>query len=521
VLGASITGGLIALALWGCGGHGQRTPLPLLSTRVDLNDRGIPLPQSFLGLSSDWNVVFTRTGISVTGANPLYDRLVALLGRYGGGAPTLRVGGNYQDAAWWNPTGEITNADRARGLSTPIIAPVLQGLALNARATGQRMILGLNLAVDDPALVQAEVRAILRYVPRRDIIAFAIGNEPDAYANRWRWQQYVAGKLVIYRTRGRSYSAADYLREWRRMAAAVASVAPGVPLAGPDGYGTLISPASFLGNEHARIASYTQHYYAASACDAQGHPYAADDPQYMTVARLLGGAGTASLGPARTAVQVAARYGKPVRIDETNSTACGGRADLGGVFGSALWALDQFFTDALIGVQGVDLHGDDWRETPFVFRYDPSRRRWSGYAGALYYAMLAFAQATGSHGRLLVAPTLTAKLAPGANARVYAVRQPDGGLRVLVINKGLQRAGTVALALPDGGGAGTLVRLRAPSASAVGGITFAGQVVDTSTPDARLNGRYRSEAVRPSHGVYRFFLPAASAATLSVPASGR
>jgi hypothetical protein len=340
------------------------------------------------------------------------------------------------------------------------------------------------------------------------------------YPQKWRWQQRVGSRLVVYYTRPRSYDSERYLNEWEQVAVAVRAVDPRLPLAGTDGLGVLVSPVQFISRERARLAIYTQHYYAASSCDAGGRPYRPQDPRYMTLARLLGESGTTKLTSVVAASGAARAYKVPLYIDETNSIACGGSAEVTAGFGAALWALDQFFTDVLLGAQGVDLHIDDVHEAPFRFYYDAVDRRWSAPVWPLYYAMLAFAQAAGSHGLLLGSATLAARPARNANVHLFAVRQPDGSLRVLVINKSLQVSGLVRLTIPGANRSARLTRLRAPAPSSMGGVTLAGQSIAGVSSDGRLRGSFRAESVRPSDGIYTFSLPRASAATLFVPRPG-
>jgi hypothetical protein len=499
--------GCVALA--GCGHTAA-----LLSLRVGASERAFPVPRSFLGLSSDWNVVFTRTGYPAAGANPLYDQLIANLERYGGGPPTLRVGGNFQDMAFWDPSARVTAPDQARGLTVPITQALLEGLAVNSRITGQRMILGLNLAANDPALAATEVREILRYIPRRDVLALSIGNEPDSYSH-----EVVVHTAQTMRTaRGPGYSAAQYLHEWGAVAAAVERVGHGVPLAANDSYDLLLSAAAFLARERGRIALFTQHHYVASACSPTGVPYAPRSPQYTTLAKLLASNDVQAQLPA---VSAAARYRVPIQIDEMNSLSCGGRAALGDSFAAALWALNEFLDDALIGIHGIDLHGDSPDETPFAFGYNPATHRWQGYVGPLYYAMLAFAEAVGADGSLLPQPTLTASHAPGSDARAYVVREAGGGLHVVAVNLSLTRGGPVRVTVPGATAEGSLMRLESSTVGLPSHLSFAGQTIDTRTGGGRLIGRPRIEPVRPSGSVYEFELPPASAATLIVPSPAR
>jgi hypothetical protein len=489
----------------------------LVTAIVSPSERGLPIPQSFLGVSTDWNRVIIRTGVPATGPNTVYDRLIANLARYGGGVPTLRVGGNFQDSAWWDPSGQVNLRDDQRGMYTPITARTLQGLAINARATRQRMILGLNLGADDPRLVQAEVRAFLKYVPRHDLLALAIGNEPGQYPYHPRFQRTVQGRHVVRYLRGHSWNANQYIGEWRRMAAAIRRVHPGLPLAGTDNFPGLVSAQHFIARTGRQLTVYTQHYYAESACTQTGHQYKPGSPHYPTISGLLGTQPFA-ITPDIQGAETARSHHKPFYVDEMNSTSCGGRNGFSNSLGAALWLLDQYFVNVLIGVDGVDLHVDDPVEAPFGFGYDLQHHRWYGAVTPLYYSMLAFARAVGSHGRFLRYPLFSARSPVHANVHVFGVRDADGSLRLVVINKDLRRGGRVRLLLPHGRGTAQLARLLGPSPKSTSGVTLGGQAV---APDGSLRGRRRSARVDPSGGVYQFWVAPASAAILTIPGKRR
>src|SRR5437660_4139395 len=89
----------------------------LLTARYNPREHGKPISTSFLGVSTDWPGVQNNTSANGPGADPLYDQLIANLGAYGGGAPTLRVGGGLQDHAWFDATG---GPPPAAGLTFPI-----------------------------------------------------------------------------------------------------------------------------------------------------------------------------------------------------------------------------------------------------------------------------------------------------------------------------------------------------------------------------------------------------------------
>jgi hypothetical protein len=103
---------------------------------------------------------------------------------------------------------------------------------------------------------------------------------------------------------------------------------------------------------------------------------------------------------------------------------------------------------------------------------------------------------------------------------VWATADRSGHARVVVVNKDRSQAGDAVITVRDGAGPGTLERLTAPSLEATSGVARGGLSIPDRTPDGRLSGAPVSEAVTPSGHTYRFTMPPASAAllTVSIPA---
>lgn len=485
----------------------------LISTRITGGGPARTIPRSFAGFSSDWNAVYKLTGNADTGPNPVYRQLVANLTRYGGGTPILRIGGNYQDSAWWNPAN--LTPDYRRGVFVNIRPTLMQELAANARALAQSMILGIDLGVNDLGIARAEARAILQYIPRRRILGLEIGNEPDFYPNRPAYEKRDAnGKLIstLY-TRPRGFNGATYLRQWERMAAALHKVSRRLPLVGTAGYGQIVSAQRFVRREHKRLAFYTEHAYPMAACSPRGHVYQPGEKKYPTIQKLLGPIGAyTTVSQEKRGVAAAHRWHKRYVVSEMNSISCTSKIETSGSFAATLWALDQLLLQVSLGVDGVAFHVDSPVKTPFQFSV-VGPRSWAGSANPLYYALLAFDAAAGRRGRLLYAPTYLARTK--ANARVWAVRS-GRQLRVVVVNKDLRRGGTVRITVPRSKRRGRLARILAPGIQATSGVTFAGQAIATPTSDGKLEGAPQTEVVRPQRGVYSFSLPKASAAVLTI-----
>ena len=122
------------------------------------------------------------------------------------------MGGDYADAAWWNPTSQPD--PYRRGIFVDIKPDLLAGLAADARGLGQRMILGINLGAGHVGLARDEAKAILATIPRRNVLGLEIGNEPDDYTFRIAYEKKDAAGHVVKRVylRGRRYNGRQYLR---------------------------------------------------------------------------------------------------------------------------------------------------------------------------------------------------------------------------------------------------------------------------------------------------------------------
>ena len=485
----------------------------LLSAKLLPKERGRAIPRSFLGFSAEWNTVWRETGTDVTGVNPVYAGLMRTLASYGGGVPTLRIGGNYQDSAWWNP-GNLQPAYE-RGIFVNIRPGLLRGVAASLAETGQRATLGINLAANDPALAAAEADGFTQFIPRSAIRGFEIGNEPDFYVNRIQYQKTDAnGKVLVRRyARTRGFNGPAYLRQWERVARAVRRTAPKVPLVGTGGYGVIVKPKTFVRRERRHLAYYSEHAYPLAGCSPHGRVYRPGDKQYPTLAKLLGAPGlTTTIGQQKQGVAAAHRYHKPYVVDEMNSVSCATRQELSASYATALWGIDHLFMQVSLGVDGVNIHIGGDPKAPFRFGLQ-GPQSWVGSVDPLFYALLTFARASGHSGRLLLFPTYTARTK--ANAHIWVMRSGKK-LRVVVVNKDLRRAGTVRFTVPGSQRGARLARLTAPSLTARTGITLGGQSIATPTYDGALQGSPVESAIRPKRGVYSFTLPRASAALLTI-----
>jgi hypothetical protein len=245
--------------------------------------------------------------------------------------------------------------------------------------------------------------------------------------------------------------------------------------------------------EHKTVAFLTQHSYATTSCRGSR----------TSIADLLSDK-IRSRQESLVAALVAAssRFRLPARIDETNSTSCGGQAGVSDRFASALWAVDYFLDAARAGVAGVNLHG--FLEACLGYNPLCADRAGRLRAQPVFYAAL-FVHAIGSGGFVdAIAPD-----DPSLSA--YTVRRPDGSVAVVAINRDGIHGKSLTVNVAKRGTA-RLMLLTAPSLAAADHVTFGGAQVDRDGNFAPV-----SAAVAGTGSGYRFEVPHGSAALLVIP----
>ena len=116
---------------------------------------GSPVPADYQGLSIEWSMVEHWFGTSAaTVVVPFVNVLSSLRRTDTTGA--LRIGGNSQDGYRWNLSGSTAGNQLFAGTITPGLVDAVFEVA---RRAGWRVIFGLNLAADNPALASARTSA--------------------------------------------------------------------------------------------------------------------------------------------------------------------------------------------------------------------------------------------------------------------------------------------------------------------------------------------------------------------------
>jgi len=458
---------------------------------------GQRMPLGFVGVSVEYGALYTYAGRNPDALDPV---LLALLRQLAPGqAPVLRIGGDSADATWWPVRGAIAPG----GVDYRLTPGWLATARALARTLGARLVMGINLAGDRPALAAAEARAVLAGIGRRYIEALEIGNEPDLYGGL-AW--YVDLQGQTFQARRPGYDLADFTRDISRWRAAL----PRVPLAGPalSGPGWMSGLGSFLAAEPG-LGVVTYHRYPMIACVSDP-----TSPAYPSIANMLADSSTTGLAePVASYVALAHARGLPFRIGELNSAACEGRAGVSDTFASALWVLDALFAFASVGVDGVNVHtlpGAAYE----LFTITHTRSGWQAFVHPEYYGMLMFAQAFPAGAQLLPVS------APSGPVKIWATRDSDSVVRVVLINMDTTADHTVVVQMPASAPAATLEWLKAPSAAATTGVTLGGQTFGEQTRTGSLAGPSTTAAVTPAQGGYSIDLPAASATLLTQSTSG-
>jgi hypothetical protein len=413
----------------------------------------------FMGLG--YEISSVSAGGPLSGGSRIYKQLVRTLGSDG----VIRIGGNTSDYSSFSPGGKSVSTAKGSVLNEEN----LKGLGEFLRATGWKLIWGLNLGSGGPEEAVAEAQKISEIAGGR-LLAFEIGNEPDLFIHEGH--------------RKGSYTYEDKQAVRRSL--------PHAPFAGPDVAGNLDWVKRFAADEGGDLQFLTCHYYRegqnpTSTLEKLLHP----DPKLLARLEEMRSAGE----PAHL----------PFRVCETNSFSGGGRPGVSDSFGAALWVMDFMFTLARGGSAGVNIE-TGINQFDRISSYSPLRGdASSGYSvGPDYYGMLAFAQV--APGRMVAVDYDAA----GAELTAYAVEKVGGTLTVSVINK--EPAQDVSVRI-QGIGRGKHAKaswLRAPRLDSTDGVTFCGASI---AEDGSWRPR-STERVNVRGGECEVLVPAASAVSL-------
>lgn len=310
---------------------------PITATlTIDESTTLATLPPDFIGLSYESAQLANPAFFSaentalITLFRELADRGVL---RLGGGTSEFTAFTNEEPSS--PPPFDAVGPDTSKNVKsdTPITLKSLRNLRAFLDATNWRCLYGLNLG-RGPVARAAEEAFYAQNLLGPRLIAFQLGNEPDAWRNRYR---------------PASWTYADYWKEWSVAHAAIVARVPQARFAGPDVSNKMAYVTGFaedVKRSAPDVVMLTSHYYAMGPAGAPG----------MTIDKLL------SPDPKlerdlQIAMAAARSAGLPYRMSEGNSCWNGGQPGVSDTLASALWVADTMLDFALFGCAGVNLHG--------------------------------------------------------------------------------------------------------------------------------------------------------------------
>ncbi len=367
----------------------------------------------------------------------------------------LRIGGNTSDFTVWSAYGGTLpeQTPRKGGPQHPVVLrpEALRELAGFLRATGWKLIFGVNLKIGVPAMAVALAKAV-RDAVGDDLLAIQVGNEANNYAKDYAafeamWTPY-----------------ADALR------------AAGLPIGGPDTGANSDWVAEYARRHGEGSVFLSRHYYR-------------DDAPRGSIGDLLGG-DPGCIEDTERLMGVAKEVRLPLRLTEANSYYFGGRDGVSNVFTSALWGADFMLAMAELGVAGIHFHGGTLASVEaslgraaevadtaadLAARRDAVSSRYSAIAGNV---ALGFQPRPLFHGIELAQRFAGARMLPGrletggAHLGAYAARR-DATVLVALINKDILNDADIALRGLTGAGGAKVMRLSAPALDSRTGVRFA------------------------------------------------
>jgi hypothetical protein len=427
-------------------------PAPTGSFAVKPTSFGV-MPLDFAGLSYESSQLADPTFFS-----PANKPLIALFKSLNPSG-VLRTGGNLSAFTVWHddPAAPVTPAEQAildRGkkywewkLSSPpaakgahetVLSPAsIEPLAGFLKATGWKLIYGLNFATGTPEQAAAEAACVQKFAGS-SLLAFQLGNEIDFWRGGFR---------------GPDWDFDHMFAQWSEWIKVIRAKAPDAPFAGPDTAVNLDWVQRLSGTHNAsKLAFVSAHHYAMGPGPTPkagaDHLLGPDDEIPKEIAAAQHAKDVAGLG---------------FRNTECNSCFHGGQPGVSDAYVSALWSADYMLRLAKAGHAGVNLHGGgDGIYTPISG--DPETGALS--PRPLFFGMR-FAQAFA--GATLLETALSTG---GANLTSYA-GQRRGELLVALINKDANPV-HIRIDRKSMGGANlrAIAQLSGPSLDAHTGVAF-------------------------------------------------
>ncbi|KAF2453338.1 glycoside hydrolase superfamily [Lineolata rhizophorae] len=472
-------------------------------------------------------------GGNLSHPNTFSNNLLDNLGELQGTKPHIRVGGNTQDYAIYDP--DLPTA--TKGIVVPSRSPdypyylTIGPSFFESYQTfpSVKYAHGFNLAKNGSAARRSLVesaKVACKVLGEDDrFLLWELGNEPDLYKTSAQGIKRPA-----------DWDEEDYVREWKDGTAAIRdAIAEACPEMASDARYKYMAP-SFAGTSNSLdpnevwadgldgrrdIAWISQHNYIDGATQ----------PGVTLQGTLMNHTRTASsVTPLVSLARnlSAAHPALPFVLGETNSLYNQGAPGLSDSFGAALWGLDFRLHSAARGVAAVHMHqGTGYRYAAWQPVATATGRR---RTRAPYYGDAAAAAMVGARAR---GPARVRELAAAERAVAYAAYEGAGLARLMAISldayngtgaaaeAAARPAATFALGLPEGcAREARVARLMAGGSDAVAGVTWDGVSFDWELDEGRpvvVGNATRDERVAVGEdGVMVLEVPHSSAAMVRV-----
>ena len=440
--------------------------------KIDLSERGINIPEDFIGLSFEMEKVLP----DISGKyffSPSNKSLVEMFKMLG--IKSLRLGGNTAD----RPTIRVPDETD------------IDTLFAFARAVGVKVIYTLRLKLGDPNRA-AEIAEYIIDNYKSFLDCFAIGNEPNVFAKDYP----------------------SYKTEWKKYADRIKAKSPEAEFCGP---GSTPGKSEWSRNftedfEKSGLIKYiTQHSYPG------GNGRKVTDPA-LGCSDMLSKKWVESYQSFYDSfVPFIQSKNFSCRLEETNNFFHGGAINVSNTFASALWGLDYMFWWVQHGVGGINFHtGDSIAAGEFTSpcMYAAFVTSQNGYSvRPLGYAIKAFALV--DNGKIF--PVQIVSNPDSINFTAYAVLSPNKDLFITLINKEIELEGKnpeINLITSYPFTNGEIMFLNSSTdLAATSGIKLGGEEI---TEDVKWNGMWTPLLKSGNGSKYVFNLPGASVALVKL-----
>ncbi|MDX8035456.1 glycosyl hydrolase family protein [Lentzea sp. BCCO 10_0856] len=315
MLRAAVVAALLIVA-----GASPAQAAPAVGVRVDPVGSG-QVGRDFAGFSYEKDRVGARM---FNARNADLVRLFRLLG-----PSLLRIGGNLVDMTTWNPAG-------AGGVASEVTPADIRELGIFAKATGWKVVYGINLKTNTPEKAAEEAEVAARTLGK-DLVAFEVGNEPNVYVKTWP----------------------EYEALFTKFADAIRAKVPGARFDGPGEANKTAWAMDFGRTQKERGATIlSTHQYIARNTEA-------------SIPGMLASNKSGRLPTASAAMRKAKEANGIAqwRVTEANNYYHGGAAGVSDVQAAALWSLDYMSGVAAQQGSGINFHGGT--SVQFPLHYSP------------------------------------------------------------------------------------------------------------------------------------------------------